>query len=55
VSAATGSLAALEAIKILAGMGKPLFGKLWTIDAHQGHTSMVDLARDPNCPVCGKK
>ncbi len=53
VSAAVGSLAALEAIKILSGTGKPLFGKLWVVDAHRGQSSMIGLKRDPQCPVCG--
>jgi molybdopterin/thiamine biosynthesis adenylyltransferase len=53
ISAATGTLAALEAIKILSETGTPLFGKLWMIDGFQGRTSMVDLARNPNCKCCG--
>jgi len=53
ISAAVGALAALEAIKILSGTGKPLLGKLWMIDGHQGRSSMIELARDPGCPVCG--
>jgi len=52
-SAAAGNLAALEAIKILSGAGRPLFGRLWMIDSHQGHSSMVDLRRNPDCPCCG--
>jgi len=55
VSSAVGSLAAMETIKILSGTGEPLFGKLWMIDAHQGRSSMVDLARQPDCPICGRK
>ncbi len=54
ISAALGALAALEAIKILSGTGKPLFGKLWMIDSYHGRTSLVDLKRDPNCPCCGR-
>jgi len=53
ISAAVGALAALEAIKILSQTGKPMFGRLWMIDGHQGRTSMVELTRDPNCPCCG--
>jgi molybdopterin/thiamine biosynthesis adenylyltransferase len=55
ISAAIGALAALEATKILSGTGKPTFGRLWMIDSYQGHTSIVDLARDPNCPCCGSQ
>jgi molybdopterin/thiamine biosynthesis adenylyltransferase len=53
ISAAIGALAALEAIKILSGAGKPMFGRLWVIDAHQNYTSAVELKRDPRCPCCG--
>lgn len=53
ISAAVGALAALEAIKILSGTGKPMYGRLWMIDAHQGRTSMMDLSRNPDCPCCG--
>jgi molybdopterin/thiamine biosynthesis adenylyltransferase len=53
ISAALGALAGLEATKILARTGRPLFGRLWMIDAYQGRTSMVELSRDPSCPCCG--
>jgi molybdopterin/thiamine biosynthesis adenylyltransferase len=55
ISAAVGNLAALEAIKILSGTGKPMFGKLWMIDSYNARTSVVELKRDPNCPCCGGK
>lgn len=53
ISAAIGALAALEALKILAQTGTPIFGRLWMIDSYQARSSMVDLARDPTCPCCG--
>lgn len=53
ISMALGSMAALEAIKILSGTGKPLFGRLWMIDGHQGRFSEVALRRNPACPCCG--
>ena len=52
ISTAIGGLAALEAIKILSGTGRPLFGQLWTIDSYQGRTWSVALARNPECPCC---
>jgi molybdopterin/thiamine biosynthesis adenylyltransferase len=54
ISSATGSLAALEAIKILSGAGKPLWGRLLTYDGYQGRYSLVDLQRNPQCPCCGR-
>ena len=53
ISAATGSLAALEAIKILSGCGKPLWGKMLTYDGYQGRTTTVKLTANPQCPCCG--
>jgi adenylyltransferase/sulfurtransferase len=53
ISSAIGSLAALEAIKVLSGTGKPLWGKMLTYDGHQGRTTTVTLARREDCPCCG--
>ena len=55
ISSAIGSLAALEAIKILSGTGRPLFGRLWMIDPYQGRDSMVELKRNRECPCCGSR
>ena len=52
ISSATGSLAALEAIKILSGDGMPLWGKMLVYDGFQGRTSIIDLERKANCPAC---
>ncbi len=53
ISSAMGSLAALEAIKILSGVGKPLWGKMLTYDGYQGRVSTVGLTRRTDCPCCG--
>ncbi len=53
ISMAVGSLAALEAIKILAGSGNPSFGRLLLIDGLQGRWSQIELRRDPQCRCCG--
>jgi len=52
ISAAMGSLAALEAIKILSQTGAPLVGQLLLIDGYHGRFSNVELQRDPQCPCC---
>lgn len=54
ISAAIGSLAALEAIKILSGTGKPLWGKLLTYDGHSGYINVAQLARRPDCSCCSR-
>jgi len=53
ISSAVGSLAGLEAIKILSRTGQPMYGQLWSIDGYHGRTSIVNLRRDPRCPCCG--
>jgi molybdopterin/thiamine biosynthesis adenylyltransferase len=52
ISAAIGSLAALEAIKILSGTGEAAFGRLAMIDGYHARNSMVELTRDPHCRCC---
>jgi len=54
ISSAIGALAALEAIKILSGIGTPLYGRLWMIDSFHGQSSIVKLQRRADCPVCGR-
>ncbi len=48
-----GSMMALEAIKLIAGAGQPLTGRLLIYDALAGETRTVKVAGDPDCPVCG--
>jgi molybdopterin/thiamine biosynthesis adenylyltransferase len=47
-----GSLQALEAIKLLAGFGEPLVGRLLLVDAMLTRFRELRLKRDPHCPVC---
>jgi len=46
-----GSLQAVEAVKLLAGMPTSL-GLLTVYDAKQGRIRQVRIRRDPDCPVC---
>lgn len=55
ISAATGSLAALEAIKILSGTGKPLWGEMLTYDGYQANVTKVNLSRRESCACCSSK
>lgn len=48
-----GSLQALEAIKLIVGIGRPLIGRLVLFDALEMEFSEVRIRRDPGCPVCG--
>lgn len=47
-----GSMQALEAIKVLTGLGQDLCGKLLLFDAFNSHWRELRLPRDPACPVC---
>ncbi|MCA0366964.1 MAG: molybdopterin-synthase adenylyltransferase MoeB [Proteobacteria bacterium] len=47
-----GSMAALEAIKVLTGAGRPLTGRLLLYDGLAGTARTVRIAPDPACPVC---
>lgn len=48
-----GSLQAVEAIKVLTGIGEPLCGRLLMWDALEMAWRSVRLPKDPHCPVCG--
>jgi molybdopterin/thiamine biosynthesis adenylyltransferase/rhodanese-related sulfurtransferase len=47
-----GSLQAMEAIKVLLGIGDPLVGRLMAYDALDGTFRTFRLNRDPNCAAC---
>lgn len=49
-----GSIQALEAIKVILGIGDPLVGKLLTFDALEMSFRTLKLRRDPECPACGE-
>lgn len=53
VPCAIGSLAALEAVKVLTGYGSALLDTLMTFDGETSTTRYMKLQRDPDCPVCG--
>lgn len=48
-----GSMAALEAVKLIVGAGEPLAGRLLVYDALAGTARTVSVTADPACPVCG--
>jgi len=49
-----GSIQAVEAIKLVLGVGETLAGKLVLYDALRNEFTTVRLRWDPDCPVCGK-
>jgi molybdopterin-synthase adenylyltransferase len=48
-----GSLQAAEALKLLAGVGEPLAGRLLMLDGRRMQWSEIAMQRDPECAVCG--
>ena len=50
-----GSLQALEALKLLAGFGEPLVGRLLLIDALGSRFRELRVKRDPACAVCAER
>lgn len=50
-----GSLQALEALKLLAGFGKPLVGRLLLIDALDTRFREMRVRRDPVCSCCATR
>jgi molybdopterin/thiamine biosynthesis adenylyltransferase len=52
VSGAVGCLGAMEAIKILTGLGEPLAGQLLTCDLRDMTFRKRTIRRDPACRVC---
>jgi molybdopterin/thiamine biosynthesis adenylyltransferase len=52
VSGFVGCLGAMEAIKLLAGLGEPLTGRLLITDLRDMSFRTVMIERDKSCPVC---
>jgi adenylyltransferase/sulfurtransferase len=49
-----GATQAAEALKLVAGVGRPLAGRLLLIDALAMEWREVRVPRDPTCPVCAQ-
>lgn len=50
-----GSVQAAEALKVLAGVGRSLAGRLLMLDARAMEWNEIRIARQPGCPVCGSR
>lgn len=53
VSGAVGCLAAMEAIKVLAGFGEPLAGRMLSFDLRDMTFHSRSIQRNPHCSLCG--
>jgi len=50
-----GCMQAAEALKLLAGIGEPLVGRLQMLDARRMDWTQIEVRRTPGCPVCGAR
>jgi molybdopterin/thiamine biosynthesis adenylyltransferase len=53
VSGTVGCLGAMEAVKVLSGLGEPLAGRLLTMDLRDMQFRILTIEQRPGCPVCG--
>jgi adenylyltransferase/sulfurtransferase len=49
-----GMIMAAEALKLMAGIGQPLTGRMLHVDTRTMQFRELKLRRDPQCPVCGE-
>jgi molybdopterin/thiamine biosynthesis adenylyltransferase/rhodanese-related sulfurtransferase len=50
-----GTIQATEALKLAAGIGEPLVGRLLLVDALSMRFRTIQVGRDPRCPACGTR
>jgi len=50
-----GATQAAEALKLIAGVGEPLAGRLLLVDALSMRWRDVRVTRDPACTACGTR
>jgi adenylyltransferase/sulfurtransferase len=48
-----GTIQATETIKLILGIGEPLIGRFLLYDALRMRFRVIQLPKDPECPVCG--
>ena len=54
VAGVIGCLGAMEAIKVIAGLGEPLYGQLLTCDLRDMTFQKASIQRNATCAVCGQ-
>jgi molybdopterin/thiamine biosynthesis adenylyltransferase len=54
IASTVGALAAMEVIKLIAGVGQTLAGKLLTFDLRDMSFRAITIQRRPDCAVCGE-
>ena len=54
VTGIIGSIEALEAIKVVTGLGETISGRILTFDALSTGFDQLEFKRNESCPLCGK-
>ena len=54
VAGVVGTLQATEVLKMITGVGEPLYNRLLQFDAEALHFHELNAKRNPKCPVCGE-
>lgn len=54
VAGVVGTLQATEVLKMITGVGTPLYNRLLQFDAEELRFHEVNAPRNPKCPVCGE-
>jgi adenylyltransferase/sulfurtransferase len=54
VAGIVGSMQALEALKLLAGVGEPLLDRIVQVDGHTLAHTIVSTSRRADCPACAR-
>ena len=49
----TGTLMAVETLKLILGTGEPLYGQLLVYSALESSFQKITIRKKPDCPVCG--
>lgn len=52
IAGTVGCMAAMEAIKLIAGFGEPLLGRMLRFDLRDMSFRTLKITRNQNCPVC---
>ena len=54
VAGIIGTLQASEVLKLIMGIGKPLFGRILIFDALETEFREMKIPKNPKCPLCGE-
>jgi molybdopterin/thiamine biosynthesis adenylyltransferase len=50
-----GAMQAAEALRVIGAIGTTLNGRLMMLDSLRMEWTTMKIARQPDCPVCGKR